>query len=970
MPKCFLFTIAALLTFTAEFRSESVAEDEKKQQFFENKIRPVLIKHCYECHGSESKELKGGLRVDSRAALLEGGDSGASLVPGKPGESLLMEALRFDGLEMPPAGRLPDAVIADFEKWISDGAVDPRIKPQNSAAKPRTIDLVAGRNFWAFRPLKNPRVPKTESTWPINSIDQFILRRLEEKGLSPNPEVNKSQLIRRLYYDLTGLPPTPKDVNEFVSDSSPKAIERLVDRLLNSRQFGVHWGRHWLDVARYADSNGGDFNATFHNAWRYRDYCIDAFNDDKPFDLFVREQLAGDLMASENDDDRRQKIVATGFLMLGAKMLSERDKQKMTMDVVDEQINTVGQAFLGLTLGCARCHDHKFDPIPTRDYYALTGIFKSTRTLKGESQKYVSTWPRRDLPAKPEHLAAVKKFEANKKKLDEKLKAAKQRQSKINEQIKKIEQGDQFILIDDRDAKKIGYWKPSTISPKFVGKGYIHDDKSEKGEKWVEFSLPIEKSGKYEVQISYNHNSGRDRRVPVSIKHATGEKEVLIDQQRKPSVDGLFERLGVFVFDKKKKARVTVSTRGTELYVIVDAVRLIELDAKGKPIKQSTKSSAKKSQALASDAKAAQQQIESITAELKKLEGQKPKPLPKSIAVNEAEKIDDCQICIRGEHNNLGEKVPRGFLQVLTAPANGPASLVNKVEKNQSGRLHLARWITNQANPLTSRVFVNRAWHHLIGQGLVATVDNFGALGDRPSHPELLDHLATKFINSNWSTKKLIRSIVLSRTYRMSAQHHPQSHLLDPENRLIWRGNRKRLTAESIRDSMLVISGKLDVSPGGSPVEGLGTLVTQNTAEQTKFKPKDSLRRSIYLPMIRAELPEILVAFDIADPDLVTGRRSITNVPGQALLLLNSPFVMKQSKEIAIQLQSLHADPKAFQKQLESAYLSIYSRAATDKELDRGIEFLKRSWNEEQPVRALSRFIHTMLASAEYRMLE
>lgn len=935
--------------------------DDKKLQFFESRIRPVLIKHCYQCHAADSKEIKGGLRLDTKAALKAGGDSGTAIVAGKPDESLLMEALHFDGIEMPPAGKLPANIISDFEKWILDGATDPRVGDSGShSAQAKTMDIEAGRKFWAFQPIARPVVPDNGAADPI---DAFILRKLKQSKLQPNSTASKRQLIRRLYFDLTGLPPEPEDVQAFVNDSSDGAFEKLVDRLLKSQQFGVHWGRHWLDVARYADSNGGDFNATFHNAWRYRDYVVNAFNEDKPFDQFVQEQLAGDLLPYEDDSERSEKIIGTGFLMLGAKMLSERDKPKMTMDVVDEQINTVGQAFLGLTLGCSRCHDHKFDPIPTKDYYALAGIFKSTRTLEGESQKYVSTWPRRSLPANPELVAAVERFNKEKKAKQDLLNEAKQELTKNANQAKKLKQGFKFILIDDSEAKKTGFWKSSTISPEYVGKGYIHDDKSEKGEKWVEFELPIKRSGKYEVQISYNSNSGRDPRVPVSIKHALGEKEILVNQQKKPAIENLFHSLGNYQFDASSPARLTVSTRGTELYVIVDAVRLIELNDQGKPIQSMDQANQEKIQSLANEEKQIRQKVKELETSLKDLEKRKPAPLPQAIAVEEAKQIDDCEIRIRGEHQNVGPKVPRGFVQVVSSKTNVVSN------RKQSGRLELAKWITDSQNPLTARVYANRIWHHLFGRGIVSTVDNFGALGDRPSHPDLLDYLAARLIENGWSTKKLIREIVLSQAYRRSTQHSDSATRIDPANRLLWRANRKRVTAESIRDSMLAIGGNLDRTPGPSPVAGLGTLVTQNSAEQTKFKPRDSSRRSIYLPMIRAELPEFLTIFDMADPDLVTGKRSLTNVPGQALLLLNSPFVMAQADNIAARiLESTPGDP-GLSKQINDAYLLVLSREPTKTETDRARRFLEAHSDGKKPQQALSRLIHTMLASTEFRTL-
>ncbi len=862
MVRCTLIMLAALVSALWGTRV-SLGEDAKERAFFESRIRPVLVKHCYECHSATAKEIKGNLRVDSAAGLLDGGDSGPALVAGKPEESLLMEALRYESFEMPPAGRLPKKIIDDFERWIKTGAYDPRTETPAAEPKaaPRTIDIEAGKKFWAFQPVKRAEAPAvSDKNWPLNDIDAFVLAKLEHSRLKPAPDADRRTRIRRLYFDLIGLPPSPAEVEEFLSDNSPGAWERVVDRLLDSKEFGVHWGRHWLDVARYADSNGGDFNATFHNAWKYRDYVIESFNRDKPFDQFVREQIAGDLLSSETDAERTDQVVATGFLMMGAKMLSERDKMKLTMDVVDEQINTIGQAFLGMTVGCARCHDHKFDPIPTADYYAMAGIFQSTETLKGESQQYVSTWPRRTLPTSPEHLAAVEKFEAKQKEFKSAIAQAKKQQTNLEKSLAKLKAGERSLTADDADAKKTGVWKDSTYSPSFIGTGYVHDDQSEKGEKWIEYTIEIPRAATYEVRLSYTTGGNRASNVPVSIKHADAEVEVTLNESKKPPIDGLFASVGKFPFSEKQPAVITISTRGTEGYVIADAVRLVELDKNGKPVHAAVAADNPEFKKAASALEKAKGKQARLEAELKTLEKNAPPPLPKAIAVTEAPKVADCAICVRGDHQNRGEVVPRGVLQVATwgeLPAFSPG---------QSGRKELADWIADPNNPLTARVFVNRIWHHLFGQGIVPSVDNFGKLGDRPSHPELLDRLAADFIADGWSTKQTIRRIVLSRAYGMSSELNPAAWNADPENRLLWRANRRRLPAEAVRDAMLAISGAVDLSPGGTPVEGLGTLVTQNTSEQTKFERKASEHRSAYLPIIRAETP--------ADPLGVRFRRS------------------------------------------------------------------------------------------------
>ena len=967
MRLCTRLFCIAILSLSSSFFAVQVraADDAKNLEFFEAKIRPVLVKHCYECHADNGKEAKGGLFLDTAAGVLTGGDSGPTVVSGKPDGSPLIEAIRYDGLEMPPAGKLPKSVIADFERWIRLGAVDPR-KGKAPQVVHKTIDIEQGRKFWSFQPLKKPSPKKvTDTAWPQSNIDTFVLAKLEAVGLKPSSDADRRTLVRRVYFDLIGLPPKPKDVDKFVNDSSPQAFSNLVDQLLNSPQFGVHWARHWLDVARYADSNGGDFNATFHDAWRYRDYVVNAFNNDKPYDQFIREQIAGDLLPFDSDQQCAEQMIATGFLMVGTKMLSERDKEKLRMDVVDEQINTVGSAFMGMTLGCCRCHDHKFDPIPTADYYALAGIFRSTKTLEGESAQYVSTWTRRNLPAKPEHQAAVDTFKKEKAVLQKQIKKNKTQLDQVKTKLAQFKTG---LIIDDSEAIKHGDWKSSTHSKGYVGAGYLHDDRTGKGEKSVEFPVKISKSARYDVRVSYTPGSGRDAKVPVIVRHAKGETEVILNQQPKPTIDNLFASIGQFEFDTQKPASVTILTRGTTGHVIADAVQLVEFDSAGKPVIAKPSKEDKPFAEAQKTFDATQAELKAANKKLKQLEANAPKPLPQVFAADEFKEIDDCEIRVRGEHKNKGPLVKRGFLQVATT-ASAP-----QFDKKQSGRRELADWIADPNHPLTSRVIVNRIWYHLIGQGIVASVDNFGKLGDRPTHPELLDSLASDFIEDGRSIKQAIRRIVLSHTYRMSSGHREASWNIDPENQLLWRANRRRLPAEAIRDSMLSLSGQLDLQPGDSPVPGLGTLVTTNSATSKGYERKQTNKRSLYLPIIRNELPPILTLFDFADPDLVTGKRAVTNVPAQALLLMNSPFVMDCSNQMAAKL--LISSDETPRQLVDAAYRSILSRPPTSEESERAVQFLSQQLPAENAEgnevdarkRSLSQFIHVLFASTEFRL--
>lgn len=947
-------------------------EPDRQLAFFEAKIRPVLIEHCYSCHAAESESVKGGLRLDSAAAMLSGGDSGPSLIKGKPDDSLLMAALRYDGLEMPPAGKLPEAIIRDFETWISLGAVDPRQAPAESNLQHR-IDIQKGREFWSFQPIQDHAIPGGDQP-ASTGVDAFIDQALKLAEIEPVGEADPSALKRRLYFDLTGLPPGTLTLP---AESDGWSVERLVDHLMNSPQFGVHWGRHWLDVARYADSNGGDFNATFHNAWRYRDYVVDSMNQDKPFQEFVREQLAGDLLPYQTDYQRAEQLIATGFLMIGTKMLSERDKEKLQLDVVDEQISTMGSAFLGMTLGCARCHDHKFDPIPTADYYALAGIFKSTRTLEGESQKYVSTWTRTNLPADAADVTAIEMHAEQVRLLEGRIKSAKSRIA-VLEQKASV---DSRFVVDDVNAIHTGFWKSSTLSPGFFGKHYIHDNLEDKGQKALEYRWKVPRSAEYEVRLSYTPGSGRAKKVPVTISAEDGDVTVYLDQTRKPTLDGMFAAVGRYRFAESRTAVVKISNAGTQGHVIADAVQFVEIGEDGQPIARSTDD-----ESAVVELKRERTQLTELEQKMKQLKQQAPPPLPQAIAAVDLSETGDCAICVRGEHRNPGPVVSRGFLQVAAFPGQP------EISGAASGRRELAEWVASEHNPLTARVIVNRVWYHLFGEGLVRSVDNFGELGERPTHPELLDHLAARFVTPaghetkfgaaglGWSLKGLIREIVLSDTYRRSSAHSEAAWQKDPENRLLWRVHRKRLTAESIRDSILAISGQLDLTPGGSPVEGLGTLVKSNSADAEDYERQDSFRRSLYLPIIRNELPSILTVFDFADPDLVTGKRPVTNVPAQALLLMNSPFIINGAQRVSERLCEGNEKPAA--ELIAQAYQIVLNRDASALEIRRGVDFLNSQGSEagdstkaaEHVAGAidsqqLAVFVQALLASTDFRIL-
>ncbi len=880
--------------------------------FFEAKIRPVLVKECYACHSAEAKKLKGGLRLDTRESVLKGGDTGPALAPGKPEESLILEALRHDGLAMPPRGKLPDAVVANFEHWIKMGAPDPRVG--KAAPVKAGIDLDSGRKFWSYQPPRRHTTPVVKDPgWCRNEIDGFVLARLEAQGLRPVGDADKIALARRVSYDLIGLPLAPGEVDAFVNDDSPAAYEQLVDRLLASPQFGERWGRHWLDVARFGESltlRG----LIFKEAWRYRDYVINAFNADLPFDRFVREQIAGDLLTAETVEARQEQMIATTFLALGNNNLEEQDKGQLRMDVVDEQLDTIGKAFLAQTIGCARCHDHKFDPIPTRDYYALAGILRNAKAMEHAN---VSQWIERPLPLPTEQEALYQRHEKAVAELEGRIKTEQTRLAALGVKPGKargaIAAGDlPGIVVDDTQAKKVGQWQESRFVPTFVGNGYLHDMNTGKGEKSLTFQPELPEAGVYEVRLSYTADTNRASAVPVTILSADGEKTVCVNMRTPPPIDGCFVSLGRFRFERSNQGYVLVSNEGTDGTVIADAVVFLAAEPVGK-VPASPKARDVDDQTL-----------KRMEAELKKLRASGPKR-PMVMSVLEESQIGDTRVHIRGSVHTLGEAVPRGFLRVASG------STQPTLPSGESGRRELADWLAGQENPLAARVIVNRVWHWLFGAGLVRTTDNFGTTGELPSHPELLDDLAVRFVGEGWSIKTLIRRIVLSRTYQLSTQDQSRALAADPENRLLWRMNHRRLDAECLRDTMLAVSAQLKQ-------EMSGATFPAELAADYGFKHSDT-RRSIYAPVFRNALPEFLEVCDMADPSMVVGRRNVSTVAPQALFLMNHPFVIEQARAAAARLLSepVHDD----EERIVLAYRRTLGRPPSEAEARLARKFLE-----------------------------
>ena len=925
---------------------------QEELHFFEQKIRPVLVDHCYACHSSlaaKSNKLKGGLRVDSRESLLRGGESGPAIIPDDCDGSLLLQALKYDSLKMPPAGKLPDSVIDDFTRWIKRGAADPRAELDPPVSRKR-IDISAGRQHWAYWPLQKPGIPfvamasnrrpglSRELAQLSNPIDAFVQSKLAVNSLEPVEEADKTILIRRLYFDLIGLPPTPGAIATFLQDESVDAYDRLVDQLLASPHFGERWGRHWLSVARFAESvtlRG----FIFPEAWRYRDYVIETFNENRAYDHFVMEQVAGDLLPADALPTRQRQVVATTFLTLGNINLEEQDKQQLRMDVVDEQLETIGKGFLAQTLGCARCHDHKFDPIPTRDYYALAGILANVKTLEHAN---VSKWLELPLPVAPEAEIVFQHHEREIARIQDQI-ASLQQQIGGRETV--VASDLPGIVVDDRQGTIVGEWQRSESVKPFIGDGYLHDQNQGKGAKTITLIPDLPKAGRYEVRLAYTPGDTRSDSVPVTVMSADGEKTVIVDQKKRPPIDNLFLSLGEYRFELNGQGFVIVSTEGTMGHVIVDAVQFLPLDEMPSPGKSDAAkpvaSERDKANRLAEDLKSLQQ-------ELKRLQVSGPRR-PRYMSVQEETQIQDVKIHIRGTVHNLADVVPRGFLQVASVETT-PAP-----NSSQSGRRELGQWLTHPDNPLTPRVFVNRIWYWLFGSGLSQTPDNFGTTGDVPTHLELLDYLAGRFLEREWQIKPMIREVVLSQTYRRKSSATPPA--IDPENRAFSQQNRRRLDAECLLDALLTLSGRRNDQLGGNTIR-------KGVAEDYGYK-QASERRAVYWPVFRNSLPEIFEVFDFADTSTPSGSRNVSTVAPQALFFLNDEWVTDVASDAAQHLLTLSLpDDDA---RIEYLFQSALGRPPTDREKELSAPLLAES---ASPVAAWAAIYQAVFATFDFRYVE
>ncbi|MDI1312468.1 DUF1553 domain-containing protein, partial [Prosthecobacter sp.] len=896
--------------------------------------------------------------LDSRDGWQTGGDSGPALVPGKIAESKLWHAVSYADrdLKMPPKRKLKESEVADLKLWIESGAPDPRDEVASTEGKAKSAR--ADDSFWSFQPPQSTPPPQVKNTaWPANDIDRFILAKLEENNLTPAPDASPAILQRRLAFDLTGLPPDRIALSDMT-------YEKRVDELLASSAFAERFASHWLDITRFAESSGGGRSLPFKDAWRFRDYVIESIRDNVPVDRMITEHLAGDLLPAADAAARRRQVTATGFLALGPTNYEEQDKGMLRMDIVDEQLDTMGRAFLGLTIGCARCHDHKFDPISARDYYALAGILRSTKTLRNYTDN-VAHWIDTPLPLDGAAETALQKHEQQANALKEQI-------ATLNNSLRDAGSADlrarknivlsdlPGIVVDDSAAQKVGLWKQSTSFAPYIGSGYISDKNEGKGEKTVTFTPKIPKTGRYEVRVAFNAGPDRAASATVTILHADGE-ELKAIKMTTDSLKGLqFATLGTYRFEANGQGFVLISNANSQGYVTVDAVQFLPADeaTPSQPV-------AKKESPTAIKLK---QRLAALEKELKALQKDQP-DRPEAMSVADDSLPEDAKIHIRGSTRNLGASVPRGFIQ---AALHGGAP---DVPAEASGRLQLAQWITSRANPLTARIMVNRVWHWIYGAGIVRTTDNFGSTGEAPSHPKLLDHLAIKFIEDGWSLKHLVKQMVMSQTYRMASTNEASAaqHALDPDNRLLSHMNRKRLDAECMRDAMLTAAGTLDREFGGPGVSDVKAVDANDQKIQNieyGYQFLDT-RRSLYTAAFRNVRHPLFEVFDFADINQPIAQRTTSTVATQALFLMNSPKVIEQARNAAdVVLKSSTENDK----RIDCAFQNSLQREPTAKEQVQVRDFLESSLSGNataDDVRDLwARFIQTLWSTPEFRFLD
>jgi hypothetical protein len=844
-------------------------------EFFEKKIRPILADNCYKCHSKTAEKLKGGLLLDTREGFLKGGDTGPAIVPGDVDKSLLIKAVRYtdENLQMPPKGKkISSDQIAALEEWVKAGAP----APAESANPSGPSIQEKAKAHWAFQPVREPKIPAVKNhRWARNPLDSFVLAKLESYDLEPSPEADKRTLIRRATYDLTGLPPTPAEVAAFVADRSPDAFDKVVERLLASQQYGERWGRHWLDVARYADTKGYVFEEErrYPYAYTYRDYVIRAFNEDLPYDQFVVQQIAADLLPLEKD---KRPLAALGFLTLGRRFVNN------IHDITDDRIDVVCRGTMALTVACARCHDHKYDPIPTRDYYSLYGIFASSTEPEEQPLLGLESEPK----AREQYLAE------RKKRIDERVNFRKTKQEELLDNLRK--QTSDYLYVAQQALSDKGKLEDMAherkLHPPVVRRW------RESLENWAKTNQPVFVPWFKLAALAQTEFGEKARAICEQLlKDPTAEPEVAKALADKPPAN-LKEAAEVY-------ARVlSAEGAGKAVHQILygDDGPIHFSEGEFDPLFDVPVS----------------QKLRELQRKIDELDATHVGAPPRAMAFVDKPKPHNAHVFLRGNPDKAGPEVPRQFLELLAGPGRKPF-------ETGSGRLELAQAIVRPDNPLTARVLVNRVWLHHFGAGLVRTPGDFGLRSETPTNGELLDYLAARFVREGWSVKRLHRWIMLSSTYRQSSMENPRAMRIDPNNQLLWRMNRQRLDFEETRDTLLALSGKLDPAAGGHSVDILSEPFSH--------------RRTVYGYIDRQNLPALLRAFDFASPDATCAQRFYTTVPQQALFLMNNAFVLEQAKSLVHQRSfESCSTPEGKTKYL---YHQIFQREPTTDEMAWASEF-------------------------------
>ena len=1063
MNSRFVLSFVGLTTLTfSVYAGESPSEG---VEFFETKIRPILIDNCFSCH-STGKKQKANLLLDSRAGMLLGGDSGAAIVPGKPEQSRLLRAVGYDDevLKMPPKAKLPDSVIADLAKWVKMGAPWPEGTPGAPAVAKAAFDMQERRKHWAWQPIKSPALPTVKQlAWPANSIDYFVLAGLEAAGLAPAQPADKRTLLRRVTYDLIGFPPTPAEIDAFLSDESPRAYEKVVDRLLASSHYGERWGRHWLDLVRYAETYGHEFDFEIPDPTPYRDYVIRALNTDLPYDRFVTEHIAGDLLPQPRKNSKEgfnESIIGTAFWFLGESVHSPVDVRADEADRCDNQIDVFAKTFLGLTVSCARCHDHKFDAISTKDYYALMGFLESSRlqrafvdppekmqptldrltTVRQKIQTLATNMTAARLgtglkdPSKlkakltnlsPDHpLYPLSLLCRTEKGLVDKEFAAKRQETRDRHAARRSEPPDQVVMFEDFRKPGFPDWyvtgtafgttpvmkpellltaDPAKPARRVVGGGTAHSgtvsDKLQGVLRSRSFTISKKKilyhvAGR-KSQINLIIDGFQLIREPIyggMIIHVeSGDRpewrvqDVSLFQGQRAYIEIIDDGPGFIEVDKIlfSDGGPPSSAPNTLVMQILDdnainssaaltdkcrelLTQLVELWRSGQLA--AAKDLAARLELLnwliQSDLANGEpghevEKLKELLADKTKIENAIPQAL-RSLAIADGTPWNE-PVHIRGNHKNLGPEVSRRFLEAI-AGAEQP------VITQGSGRLELAKRLLDPANPLPARVMVNRLWKHHFGEGLVRSPDNFGLLGETPTHPELLDYLAGRFRAEGWSMKKMHRLMLLSQAYQMASRSDEASETRDPQNRLLHRMPVRRLEAEIIRDAILAVSGRLDPAEGGPSIPPYLTPHMAGKGRPEKAGPLDGAgRRSIYLNVRRNFLPPMLTAFDYPTPFTTIGQRSVANVPAQALTLMNNPFVIQQAELWA--RRALSTPGLTPRQRIENMYTSAFGRPPTEIETGDALTFLQeqsKSYGHTEDPKAWADLCHVLFNVKEF----